>query len=288
MTQPPAAPLAFDALLAASWALFRRNWIVAAPMFIAAFVILAALAVFAGIAIAIAVSAGLFAQQQAPSGGFIALIVVFYLVLLIGGITLGIWALCATFGMADAVWERGTTTLADGNAAFRSRAGALVVAIIGLIGVGILALILALPTLGIALLAYPLFTMYVLPAVMGGRRDGFEAIAESFRLVRWNFAPSVITALVLYAISYGISFVAAIPIFPLEFGLLSSGEQATFQIPSIPLIFFAGLGYLAAIVLSLAYNGFYAIALTGLYRSLTSRAPVSPPAPATIVPSEPL
>jgi len=287
MTQPPAAPLAFDALLSASWALFRRNWIVAAPMFIAAFGILAALAVFAGIAIAIAVSAGLFAQQQAPSGGFIALIVVFYLVLLIGGIALGIWASCATFAMADAVWERGTTTLADGNAAFRSRGGALVLAIIGLIGVGILALILALPTLGIALLAYPLFTMYVLPAVIGGRRDGFEAIAESFRLVRWNFAPSVITALVLYAISYGISFVAAIPIFPLEFAFLSTGDQATLQIPSIPLIFFAGLGYLAAIVLSLAYQGFYAIALTGLYRSLTSRAPVSP-APATIVPSGPL
>ncbi|HZX68392.1 MAG TPA: hypothetical protein VFE70_05885 [Candidatus Elarobacter sp.] len=287
MIQPP-EPSAFEKLLSASWTLFRRNWIVAAPMFIAAFVILAAVVAFAGIALAIAVSSGFFSQQHAPSGGFIALIVVFYLVLLIGSIALALWAQCATFGMADAAWERGTTTLADGNAAFRSRAGAVLLAVIGLIGVTILAFILALPTLGIALLALPLFTMYVLPAAVGGRRDGFEAIAESFKLVRWNFAPSVITALVLYAISYGISFLAVIPILPLEFAFLPAGDQTTPQIPPIPLFLFAGFGYIAAIALSLAYQGFSAIALTGLYRSLTSRAPVSQPATATtIVPSGP-
>jgi hypothetical protein len=289
MIQAP-EPLSFEKLLSASWSLFKRNWIVAAPMFIAVMIILVALAVFAGIAIAMAVSAGLFAQRtNVPNAGFISVVIVGYLVLVVGSITLGLWAVCASFGMADAAWERGTTTFADGNAAFRSRAGAMIVAMIGVIGLAILAFILALPTLGIALLALPLFTMYVMPAVVSGRRAGFDAIAESFRLVRYNFATSAITAVVLYAISYGISFVGLLPILPLEFAVMSTatGSEAVPQLPAIPYFVFGGIGYLICIALSLAYHGFYAIAVTGLYRSLPAHALGSPPAVTTIVPIAP-
>ena len=274
MTQPPpAAPARFETLLASSWALFTRNWIVAAPMFIAALVFIVAIGAFAGIVIAAAISSGLLAHAE-PGAGFIALAVILYLVLLIGGLALGLWALCATFGMADAVWERGTATFADGNAAFRSRAGAMIVALIGVTGLAIVAFILALPTLGLSLLALPLFTMYVMPAVVAGGRGGFDAISDSFKLVRWNFVPSIITALVLYAISYGISFIALIPIFPLEFAVLpNAGDPSTLQMPPLPLLFFGGAGYLAAIALSLAYQGYYAIALTGTYRALLAQPP---------------
>ena len=189
--------------------------------------------------------------------------------------------------MAAAAWERGTTSLADGNAAFRARAGAFVVALIGLIGLGIVALIFALPTLFIALLALPLFTMYVLPAVVAGGRGGFEAIGESFRLVRRYFLASLIACVVLYGISYGISFIGAIPLFPLEFSMMPAAGQTTPNMPPIPLIAFGVLGYIVTIALSLAYTGFYAIAVVGLYRSLVAQplpAP-TPPAPFTSPPA---
>jgi hypothetical protein len=275
MIEPPVRdPLAFDALLSSSWALFRRNWIVALPPVIAAGIIIVAAVALAAVALAIVFATG--SAQHQPSTSSIAVIVLLYVVLGAGGIVLSVWAYAAMFGMADAAWTRGTATLADGNAAFRSRGGALVVAVIGLIGVGIVALILALPTLFIALLAFPLFTMYVMPAAVGGGRGGFEAIGESFRLVRRFFLPSLIACVVLFGISYGISLVGVIPLVPLELATLPSAGETTPNIPSIPLLVFGGVGYLFAIALQLAYSGFYAIALVGMYRSLTV-----PPAAAT-------
>jgi hypothetical protein len=274
MIAPPVRdPLAFDALLSSSWALFRRNWIVALPLVIAAFVIIVAVVILAAVAIAIAVATG---STQQPNTSVIVVFALLYIVLCVGIVALSLWAYAAMFGMADAAWERGTATFADGNAAFRSRGGALLLALIGLLGVGIVALILALPTLLIALLAFPLFTMYVLPAVVGGRRGGFEAIGDSFRLVRAFFLPSLIAFVVLFGISYGISFIGAIPIIPLELAMLPSAGQTTPNLPSIPLLIFGGVGYLIAIALQLAYAGFYAIALVGMYRSLTAQPSAAP------------
>jgi hypothetical protein len=274
MIAPPVRdPLAFDALLSSSWALFRRNWIVALPLVIAAFVIIVAVVILAAVAIALAVATG---STQQPNTAVIVVFALLYIVLCVGVVALSLWAYAAMFGMADAAWERGTATFADGNAAFRSRGGALLLALIGLLGVGIVALILALPTLLIALLAFPLFTMYVLPAVVSGRRGGFEAIADSFRLVRAYFLPSLIAFVVLFGISYGISFIGAIPIVPLELAMLPSAGQTTPNLPSIPLLIFGGVGYLIAIALQLAYAGFYAIALVGMYRSLTAQPSAAP------------
>lgn len=275
MIAPPVRdPLAFDALLSSSWALFRRNWIVALPPVIAMVIAIIGGVILALVAIAVGIATG--STQQQLNTPVIVVLAVLYIVLCVGIVALSVWAYAAMFGMADAVWERGTTTIADGNAAFRSRGGALVVAIIGLIGVGIVALILALPTLFIALLAFPLFTMYVLPAVVSGRRGGFEAIADSFRLVRAYFLPSLIAFVVLFGISYGISFIGAIPIVPLELAMLPSAGETTPNLPSIPLLIFGGVGYLIAIALQLAYAGFYAIALVGMYRSLTAQPSAAP------------
>jgi hypothetical protein len=284
MIAPPARdPLAFDALLSSSWALFRRNWIVALPPVIALGIWVCALALLVGVGIATAV-AGTGGMQHDPSTPLVGMLVVLYLVALIVGIVVNVWAYAAMFGMANAVWERGTTTLADGNAAFRARVGPFLLALVGLIGVGIAALILAIPTLFLALLALPLFTMYVLPAVVGGGRGGFEAIAESFRLVIRFFLPSLIACLVLYGIMYGISFVATLPILPLEFAVMPGPGETMPHFPPIPLLVLGVTGYAIAIVVSLAYYGFYAIAIVGLYRSLIAQPlPAATPA----VPSPP-
>lgn len=285
MIAPPARdPLAFDALLSSSWALFRRNWIVALPPVIALAIWLVTFAVLAGIAVATALS-GTGGMQHEPSTSLIWVVVLLYLVALIVGIGVNVWAYAAMFGMADAAWERGTTTLADGNAAFRARVGPFLLALLGLIGVGIAALILALPTLFLALLALPLFTMYVLPAVVGGGRGGFDAIGESFRLVVRFFLPSLIACLVLYGIMYGISFIATLPILPLEFSIMPGPGETMPHFPPIPLLILGVTGYVIAIVASLAYYGFYAIAIVGLYRSLIAQ-PVPTATPA--VPSPPV
>ena len=269
-------PIAFDRLLAQSWALFKQNWIVAAPPLIAGGVVLVTLAVLAAFAAA-ALTAG--KDVNHPSGSTIVLLVGAYLLFAVVALPAAWWAVLAQYGMADAVWLRGTTGLREGTAAFRARWAPSFVAVLGLTGLAIAALILALPTLGIALLALPLFTMYVVPSVVGGGRRGFAAISESFRLVRRFFLPSLIVLLVLFAIQFGIGMIGGIGMYPLEFSLLSSsGKDAALQLPPLPLLVFAALFYLASLVAGIAYSGFYAIALTGMYRALAAQPQAPPPA----------
>lgn len=283
--QPVRDPLAFDALLTSTWALFRRNWIVSLPLLVAVAIIIGVLVVYLVVFFGVALAAP---SNDRGSPAMLTAFITAYLVFVAVAIAASIWAYTAMFGMAAAAWERGTTSFADGNAAFRLRAGAVLVACIGLFGVAIVALILALPTLFVSLLALPLFTMYVMPAAVAGGRGGFEAIGESFRLVRRFFLPSLIACVVLYGISYGISFIGAIPIVPLELSLMPTAGQTTVHVPPIPLIAFAVLGYIVTIVLSLAYTGFYALAIVGMYRSLIAQPPLPaspPPAPFTSPPA---
>ena len=191
MTIVPAPdPLAFDALLSRSWALFRRNWVVALPMVIATGIAIACVGGFAAVAVVALIRSN---GMSHLSNGTGAALGISYVALVLALLVVVLWATIATYAMADAAWTRGTTSFADGFAAFPRRVGPVLVALIGLIGVGIVAILLALPTLGLALLALPLVTMYVLPAVIAGGRGGFEAIGESFRLVRAFFVPSLVT-----------------------------------------------------------------------------------------------
>jgi hypothetical protein len=296
LPEPP-GPVPFDKLFARSWQVFKRNWIVALPPVIAGVVmvigVVGFLVAFAAAAFAGAIGRG----SSAAIGG----LVLGYLVFIVIAIVLSLWAYVAMFGMADAAWTRGTATFADGFAAFRERAGATFVAWIGIALLAICALILTLPTLGLALLAFPLAIMYVMPSVVVGRRGGFEAIGESFRLVRRYFGQSAITALVLLAIAYGISMVGGFAIFPVEMAAFPTGSQTEFRMPPIPLLVGGGLGYLISIVASTAYYGFVATMLVGMYRDLVAQpepvpvqvfagyppaAPV-PPSPAVPPPAGP-
>ena len=88
-------------------------------------------------------------------------------------------------------------------------------------------MVLALPTLLLSVVALTIVTLFVMPAAVGGGRGGFEAIAESFRLIRSFFVPSLVTWLVLYAIQYGISFFAAFAVVPLEISAMPSEPNGT-------------------------------------------------------------
>ena len=282
VTPPPMPePIRFEVLLSQSWSLFRRNWIVAVPPVIATLIGLAGAAALVGALVAGAIARGLFEPHaRPPDGGFVGMLLAGVLVYVLVMLAVILWSYAAMYGMADAAWAKGTATFADGFTAFRTRAVALVVAWIGVVGLAIVAMILALPTLGLAFLALPLVTMYVAPSVVTGGRDGFAAIAESFALVRRFFGASAIALLVLIAINYGISMMASFPIYPLEFAFLPAPGQTMPRIPPVGLLMAAGLWFVFAIVVAQAYLGYYTIAIVGLYRSLFAQPGAGlPPGP---------
>jgi hypothetical protein len=278
---PAPAPIEFGALFAQSWELFKRNWIVSLPPIIAGFLATIIMAAFA-----VALVVGAIASHGAGHGwvsfGWFAVaggLVLFGLVAL-----LALWSQIAMYAMADAAWTRGSTTFDDGFAAFSSRAGAVLVAWIGIIGVAILAFVLLLPTLGLSLIALTFVTMYALPAATVGRRGGFEAIGQSFSLIGRFFVPSLITWLVLYAIQYGLSILLIPAFMPLNFfSMMSNGAQTLPQVPPLPLLAFSGFGGAVYVLALWAYIGFAAIVRVGLYRDLIAQ----PELPPRVQPSPP-
>jgi hypothetical protein len=275
-TVPAPAPIGLDALLKRSWHLFQHNWSVALPPLLASIVGFFVFVVVLAVAVGSAIAHG---NPEHWTPGFVMTLVGEYLLFIVVVVVLSLWANVAMFGMADAVWERGATTLGDGMRAFRERGGAAFVAAIGYVGLVFAALILAIPTLGLALLALPFVTMYVFPSVVCGRRGGFESIAESFRLVRVYLGQSIIVYLVLYAIAYGISLLMICAIIPLEFSVIPMGSDTSFRAPSIPLAIFSGGVWLVTIGALIAYGGFHTIAVVGMYRDLVALPPRLPAAP---------
>jgi hypothetical protein len=109
-----------------------------------------------------------------------------------------------TTGMAGAAWRTGTATLDDGAAAFRTDGVQIFAAMVSLFLLGIVAVALSIPTLGLALLAFYLFFLYTLPAVIVGNRTASEALAESARMTLNNFVQTL-AIVVLLAIAFMIA-----------------------------------------------------------------------------------
>ncbi|HZT13327.1 MAG TPA: hypothetical protein VFA29_11015, partial [Candidatus Baltobacteraceae bacterium] len=74
-------------------------------------------------------------------------------------------------------------------------------AVVLLFAVGLVAVILTPFTLGLALLAFYLFFIYTLPAVIIGGRGAGEALGESARIAAKNFL-STLAVIVLLAIAF--------------------------------------------------------------------------------------
>jgi hypothetical protein len=267
-THDPARTI--EALLSQSWLLFRRNWIVALPPLIGA-----AVAVFtiAPLAVAIAfvvVHNAVHAPQvtSVPMWSIAVGVVVIFAV----AAAVGLYSVAAPYGMADAAWSHGTTVLADGWMAFRRRSGALSTAGLAMLGVAIAALILALPTLGLSLFAFPLVTMYVVPSAVAGGRGGFAAIGESFRLVRRSPGRSAVLFLVGITISYLFGYVAEIGIAPMALSMIRLGAEPALQAPPLVLAVVGVFAGLATVLGGIALSGFYTIVLVGFYHWLVAES----------------
>jgi hypothetical protein len=173
-----------------SWQLLTRNWILIVPGLIIGFVVGFVQGVFGGSSGTDAGSVGAALGQAA--GGLVVM-----LISILGAIANTAY----TTGMAGAAWATGTTTLADGRRAFERDAVHVFVAMIGLFVLGVVAALLAIPTLGLALIAYLLLFIYTMPAAVVGERRGLDALRESYRISTKRFGTTAIVVVLIAVIS---------------------------------------------------------------------------------------
>ena len=266
----PDEPMPLEAVFGRAWTLMRANWVIALPP-----IIVVVLCLLLVVPFMVTAWSSVFAHGGHVGGSrepvpwwAMASFAAAYTIMLVGGFS----AVVMMFGMAESAWTRGSTGFSDGFAALRTRSRALAVSGLGIAGLGFVAVILALPTLGLSMLAFVVFTIYVLPAVIGGRRDGFASIADSFRLVRTYFVRSAIGIALLLAVYYAISFAGYFAVLPMTAWVMQVASEPsklqTLPLPPVPLIAACGALYLAITIVSLAYYGYYALVLVGMYRSL--------------------
>jgi hypothetical protein len=180
-------------VFARSWELLTQNWVIIVPGVIVGIVV--------GLISGLVAPPG-YVEGGDPTGSLARVGASFVsgIIVTIVGIAGYIVTQCYTAGMAGAAWARGKATLDDGAAALREDASNVFLAALGLFVVGIVAAIFALPTLGISLLAYYILFIYTIAAAVVGNARGFDALAESFRIARSRFVPTLIIALVLVVI----------------------------------------------------------------------------------------
>jgi hypothetical protein len=178
-----------EGVFSRSWQLLTHNWILIVPGLIIGFVVGLAQGAFGGSGS----DPGSFAGSV---GQFIGGLVV-VLISILGAIANTAY----TTGMAGAAWATGTTTLADGRRAFERDAGHVFVAMIGLFVLGVIAALLAIPTLGLSLIAYILLFIYTMPAAVVGERRGLDALRESYNIATKRFGTTVIVVILIAVIS---------------------------------------------------------------------------------------
>lgn len=166
------------ATLARAWRLLSRNWIIIVPSIVIGAISAAAATVLSAGGW---LSWGFFSDlnQTGPAGywAFLATIVAMGL-----RIFAAVVAIAFTCGMAAAAWSGESAHFADGAAALRRSGLRAFGALIILTVLGLVAAALFIPTFGLSVLAYMVFMLYAMPAVLVGNRGAIDAIVESIAL----------------------------------------------------------------------------------------------------------
>ncbi|MGD1067829.1 MAG: hypothetical protein ABR975_13560 [Vulcanimicrobiaceae bacterium] len=265
-------PISIDELLRSSWQLFRTHPSILVTAYLPYVFVLPLMAWFFISVFGAVFSSGVPNHQLEPQfarvflPGYFAGAAVLSVLVAIDYL----WM----FALADGLWTGAPSSLGAALHRGVSRIGPAVVAIVIFLLLEIAAIILAIPTLFLSFLALLLFCMYVLPALVAGR-GAVDAFRDSFSYVKRWFGASALTIVVLVAIQYGISLVM-MPVyaFVMPSGLLfmPTDPAAPPQLPPFSVLLTLGIAYLILMLVMIAYNGFLAIALTGMYRSLRGLA----------------
>ncbi len=105
-------------------------------------------------------------------------------------------------GMAGAAWERGRATLRDGWQAFARRGVQTLLAMALMLLIGLVAAAFAPVTFLLTLIAYVVFIIYTMPAVIIGGDDPVAGIAESCRLALGNLLPTVAVVAIIALLAW--------------------------------------------------------------------------------------
>jgi membrane-anchored glycerophosphoryl diester phosphodiesterase (GDPDase) len=239
MTQPPSV----ESVFSRSWELLSRNWIIIVPGIVIGLIVGIIGALLTPHIYTSADYANNPNLAMAQLGG------VFIRGIILGcvGVVGYLATVAFTVGMAGAAWARGTTTIADGTAGINQDPGNVVVVGLAIFVLGIIAAVLAIPTLTLSLLALYLFTLYALPAAILGKAKGMAAITESFQMATKRFWPTLIIVVVIGVVKFVIG------------------------LATLPLIFIPFLGPIVTNVITHAVIAFAVLVIVGEYLSLRNQ-----------------
>jgi len=154
---------------ARAWTLLRKNPVILVPGIVAG-----ALQTVAGIAL------------QAVSDELVLLSL-----LIVIALAISLAQMAYVTGMSGAAWRHEQTSLADGWSALAHRWAAVAGAVLFLLAAGFCASVLAPATFGVSLVAYAVFFIYTVAAVVIGERPPIAAVVQSAATALANFVPTV-------------------------------------------------------------------------------------------------
>jgi hypothetical protein len=224
-----------------AWELLSANPIIVVPgllLAVAAGVVIAVLAAVAIGSYALVSTTGdsAIGYVTASLGAIVAIAITLFLALL---------QMVVVTGMSGTAWRTGTATLRDGWVAFVAQWPRALGAIALVFLIGICAAVLAPLTFLLSLLAFVVFFMYVIPAVVLDGMAPVAAIAESCRITQARFVPTLLLAILLVALS----LVGA-----------SVGGMVSHLVPVV--------GILTALVVQQAVAAYATLAVVGIYLKL--------------------
>ena len=164
---------------ARAWTLLRSNPVILVPGVVAG-----ALQTVAGIAL------------QALSDE-----VVLLSLLVIVTLAIALAQMAYVTGMAGAAWRHERTGLRDGWNALARRWAAIAGAVLLLVAIGFCASVLGPATFGVSLMAYAVFFIYTLAAVVIGQRPPIAGIVQSAATALANFVPTVAVVALIVVIA---------------------------------------------------------------------------------------
>jgi hypothetical protein len=182
---------------ARAWELLRRNWIIVVPAIVIG---LAGALVSSALANAGFLSWSFFGDMnvQGPGAFWLFLETIVAIGLRMVGTVI---AIGFTVGMAAAAWTTGTARFSDGAAAFRRNGVQAFFALVLLTVLGLVAAALAVPTFALSVLAYLIFMLYAMPAVLVGNRGATDAVIESISLAWRSFGITLAVVLLIIALA---------------------------------------------------------------------------------------
>jgi hypothetical protein len=191
------ASIGVGAMFSRAWDVLRRNWIIAVPAIVVGIAGAAAANVLSNAGL---LSWSFFGDMNAQGPGAFMLFLETIVAIALRMVAT-VLAIAFTAGMAAAAWTSGTARFSDGAAALRRNGLQAFFALVLLTLLGLVAAALAVPTFALSVLAYLVFLLYSMPAVLVGNRGATEAVIESITLAWRSFAVTIAVVLLIIALA---------------------------------------------------------------------------------------